>query len=115
MLQIADSAAVLRNGERSQAGGEPAASALERERDRAEIGHETEPVQYLRRVEVGRHTKHERRFVVVWDEWAHRRDQVFERTAVDGHDTGAEEIRSTRLPDDVSAIGERVHPDRIRM
>jgi hypothetical protein len=45
----------------------------------------------------------------------HRRDHIFEWTAVDGHDTGAEEIRSTHLSDDVRAIGERVHPDRIGM
>ena len=115
MLQITDSAAVLRNGERSQAGGEPVASALERERHRTEIGHETEPVQYLRRVEVGRNPKHQRRVVVVRNERTDGRDHVLDRMACDRDDSRPQEIRPTGLPDDVRTVGERVHPDRIRM
>lgn len=49
------------------------------------------------------------------DERAHRCDHVLERTAVDCNDSRPQEIRPAGLPDDVRTVGERVHPDRIRM
>ncbi len=43
------------------------------------------------------------------------RDHILERMAVDRDDSCAQEVRPAGLPDDVRAVGERVHPDRIRM
>ncbi len=49
------------------------------------------------------------------DERADGRDHVLDRMASDRDDSRAQQIRPAGLPDDVRAVGERVHPDRIRV
>jgi len=115
MDEIADRTRIRPNRQRSQLSVKAPAASLEREAQRPDARDEVEPVQDLRRVEVGRHAQLQRRVVIVRHERTHGREDLCERAVVHRDETGPQQIGATGLADHVDPVGEGVHPDRIGM